>query len=441
MVSLAAAIGLSVLALSAPPAAPAGLPGTGLVRVTAGSPLPAGCEARGAQRGSEVEPSIAASPRDPGLLIAVWQQDRYLRAAAAGIGVSVSRDGGASWTAASVPGITDCTPQTNHASDPWVSFGGDGTAYVAALVGQPDRVGFRTRVAVATTRDGGASWSPPALLDAGGNGFNDKPAVTADPRRAGTAYAVWDLEASVYMSITRDGGATWSPPREIRRRPPGGGSVASTISVLADGSLLHSFLAYGPGGLRLAAARSPDGGASWSAPAVVARVPRGGSVLRSGRPAVRVLPVSGTGPAVTASGAVYAAFLDSGVSIDLVRSTDGGRSWTRPRASIRSTAGVFGPALAAAPDGTLALSYYAREPAGTASFWIARSADGATWTPRRVTAPFSLRLAPRSDGIAFLGDYSGLTATAGGGFAAAFAAAPPLAASGGSDVLVAPAGG
>ncbi|MEA2470734.1 MAG: hypothetical protein QOE38_1733, partial [Thermoleophilaceae bacterium] len=64
-----------------------------------------------------------------------------------------------------------------------------------------------------------------------------------------------------------------------------------------------------------------------------------------------------------------------------------------------------------------------------------------TWTPRRVTAPFSLRLAPRSDGIAFLGDYSGLTATAGGGFAAAFAAAPPLAASGGSDVLVAPAGG
>jgi hypothetical protein len=410
------------------------------VRLAGGSPLPAGCEARGAQRGSEVEPSIAASPRDPALLIAVWQQDRYAHAAAAGIGVSVSRDGGASWRGASVPGITGCTPLTNHASDPWVSIGGDGIAYVAALVGQPDHVGFRTRVAVATSRDGGDSWSSPALLDAGGNGFNDKPAVTADPRRAGTAYAVWDLEASVFMSVTGDGGGTWSPPREIRPRPPGGGTVASTISVLPDGSLLHAFLAYGSGGVRVAAARSADGGASWSAPATVAPVPRGGSVLRTGRPAVRVLPISGTGPAVTTSGAVYESFVDRGVSIDLVRSTDGGHSWTPPRAAVRRAAGVFGPALAAAPDGTLALSYYAREPGGMASFWIARSADGASWTPRRVTAPFSLRLAPRSDGIAFLGDYSGLTPVAGGGFAAAFAASPPLALSGSSDVLVAAGG-
>jgi hypothetical protein len=60
-------------------------------------------------------------------------------------------------------------------------------------------------------RDGGASWSSPALLDAGGHGFNDKPSITADPTRPGTAYAVWTLEGAAFMSRTRDAGASWSP--------------------------------------------------------------------------------------------------------------------------------------------------------------------------------------------------------------------------------------
>jgi hypothetical protein len=157
---------------------------------------------------------------------------------------------------------------------------------------------------------------------------------------------------------------------------------------------------------------------------------------------VRVLPLSGTGPAVAPSGVVYEAFTrrPEGGSVDVVRSADGGRSWSKPRAAVRHTRGVFAPAIAAAPDGTLALSYYAREPDGKASFWIARSIDGSSWQRRRVAAPFSLRRAPRSDRGAFLGDYTGLTPTR-GGFAAAFAASPPVATHGRSDVFVALAGG
>jgi hypothetical protein len=440
MLSLAVAAGLTALAFSQPPVAPAGLPNAQLVRLTGASPLPRSCEARGVQRGSEVEPSIASAPGVPGLLIASWQQDRYVRGGAAAIGAAVSHDDGASWRRTSVPRITDCIGRNNTATDPWVSIGPDGTAYVLALVGRPNNVGFRTRVAISRSRNGGDSWSRPALLDAGGNGFNDKPALTADPGRPGTAYAVWTLERWPYLSRTRDGGANWSPPRALRPRPRAGGTVSSTISVLADGSLLHVFLAYGPAGARIEAARSSDQGAHWSKPRRVA-------LLRLRRsapppPAVRVLPLSGTGPAVAPSGVVYEAFTrrPEGASVDVVRSADGGRSWSKPRAAVRHTRGVFAPAIAAAPDGTLALSYYAREPDGKASFWIARSTNGSSWQRRRVAAPFSLRRAPNSDRGAFLGDYTGLTPT-GGGFAAAFAASPPLASNGRSDVFVALAGG
>jgi hypothetical protein len=100
----AAAAAVLALALSAAPVAPVGLPGSGLTRLSGGSPFAHSCAARGVQRGSEVEPTIAAGAG--GLVVAAWQQDRYVRSAAAGIGARVSRDGGATWFVPDVPGIT-----------------------------------------------------------------------------------------------------------------------------------------------------------------------------------------------------------------------------------------------------------------------------------------------------------------------------------------------
>jgi hypothetical protein len=437
----AVAAGLGALALSLPPVAPVGLPGTALTRITGGSPFARSCTGAVAQRGSEVEPTLAASPDGSGLLVAAWQQDRYPAAAAAGIGVRVSHDGGASWSAADVPTITSCT-RRRYASDPWASIGADGRAYLAVLEGERNPRGFHTRIAVSTLGPGGSRWSSPALLDAGRNGFNDKPSVTADPFVPGRAYAVWTLEGTAFMSRTVDGGRSWAPPRMIARPPRPGGLLASTISVLRGGVLLHVFMAYGPGRLVLSAARSADGGAHWSRPLVVTRLPRSRAVSTGGRRArVRAIPVSGTGPAVTRSGAVYEAFTRAragGDSVAVVRSLDGGRSWSRPRVALRHRGTVFAPALVAGGGGgELALSYYAVSRDGRrAAFWIARSHDGVGWTRRRVAAPFPLRAAPVSGREAFLGDYTGLAAVP-GGFAAAFAAAPPVASAGRSDVVVA----
>jgi hypothetical protein len=308
-----------------------------------------------------------------------------------------------------------------------VSIAPEGTAYLAALVGRRTRNRFRTRVAVSASRDEGRTWSEPRLLQAGGNGLNDKPSLATDPARPGRAYIVWTLEGRAYLSATRDGGRSWSPARMIERPAERrGGLLSSTLSVLPDGRLLHVFIAYGPRGVRLEATRSRDAGATWSRAVVVARLRR-----RALRPPVRVLPISGAGAAVGA-GVVYEAIVQDGRAVQVLRSADGGRTWAHPQTVVRRELGVFGPAIAADRDGSLELTYYAREPGGMASFWVARSSDGVAWRERPVAAPFSLERAPKSGGAAFLGDYSGLTAGA-----AAFAASPPLASYGSSDVFVA----
>ena len=116
-------------------------------------------------------------------------------------------------------------------SDPWVSFGPDGTAYASGLAFNLGYPNWANSVAVATSRDFGASWQNVQPIP--GSAFTqfaqstDKNSTTADPRTPGTAYTVWDTlieptdnpddnphtaayTGPAYFSKTTDYGATWS---------------------------------------------------------------------------------------------------------------------------------------------------------------------------------------------------------------------------------------
>ena len=92
---------------------------------------------------AEVEPYVAINPRNPNNLIAVYQEDRYANDGANGVLAAVSFDGGRHWTVPALqyqPRFSRCAgADATHggdfelASDPWVDFGADGTAYFAAL--------------------------------------------------------------------------------------------------------------------------------------------------------------------------------------------------------------------------------------------------------------------------------------------------------------------
>jgi hypothetical protein len=414
-------------------------------RISSTSPYQ-GCRSAGANglfANAEVEPSLAADPHRQAL-IAVFQQDRFSTGAARGLAASYSRDVGEHWFETGLPFSACARGQTTgwpRASDPWVSIGPDSRAYV---------IGVGRGIAVATSSDGGHVWSSPLVLASNTAAYlMDKCTITADPTRAGFAYAVWQrfltrrsgppIESDTMLSITRDGGRHWSPPAVVLRHTKDAGDVASVV--LPDPRRHRLFhLAYwqaggfpGAGAAHLSlllVQTSRDGGRTWSKSRRIARIetvggnlrdPASGKVIRPGAPSFALEPISGR---------LYAAWQDARFSggdmdqIALTSSRDGGRTWAKPQRvdSGRDTLGIV-PVVAAAA-GTVAVSYYAVSGGRgrNSRLWLATLERGASSFKRRIVGrAFTLGDAPLLAGDPsllvppglFLGDYSGLAIAAG----------------------------
>jgi hypothetical protein len=429
--SLVAALALPALIAAD---APAQL-GAGATRISGDSPFPS-CSSRdrGAQRGAETEPHLAAAP--DGTLLAAWHQDRRTTGGSMALGVARSTDGGRRWRRVRVPGVTVCPVQGGEAtSDPWLSVGGDGIAYLASLPGRRHRGRLETSVVVNRSTDGGRTWSAPVTVSADRRG-NDKETLTAHPRRPGTAYIVWTKDASgVMFSRTTDGGATWSPPQAL---PNGRTLIDVRLTVLDDDTLVLTAISEA---FRrdVVALLSRDDGATWTAPARVARTDRrepGDADDRRRRLRTSLLH----SPALAADGRLHVAFpvgVGSRGGVYLSSSVDGS-AWSASRRIVRGAAVM--PVLAARADGRLALSWYdvSRNRRGArglpARFVTAISSDGGRSWRSRPRYAFDFLRAPLADRAAFLGDYTGLVA-GGRGFVAAPALPRPWARAGRSDIV------
>lgn len=435
------------------------------VRASAESPFPPGCSGpgRGGVRfaGSQVEPSLAVNPANPGHLVASWQQDRWSNSGADGLVAAVSLDGGASWTAAPLPvslcgGGAGRGGDFERATDPWVAISADGAVvHEIALAFSGTRFARKAILATRST-DGGLTWGDPVALAADDDpAFGlDKPSLTADPVHAGRLYAVWDRLTGLdgpaaastgpaWLARSSDGGLSWEPPRVIHDPGPDAQTISSQIVVLPDGALVDVFVRITAASAAepvfdVVAIRSTDGGETWTEPATVAALRAVGAVDPKSRRPVRageVVPSTAVDPA---SGALHVVWQDARFSggardgVALATSWDGGLTWSGPTQVNRAPgAQAFRPAVAVGAGGTLAVTYYDlrhdvaidAEHVWT-TFWKVTSADGgASWIEVPEGGPFDLRAAPDAGGL-FLGDYTGLVA-AGDGFVAAFSMAPP----------------
>jgi hypothetical protein len=196
---------LAVVGLLGLAAATAGAAELGrLVKVTGGASPFTGCRADqvGRQPGtnypnSEIEPWVAANPTEPGNLLAGHQQDRWSNGGSRGLVADVSRDGGITWRRSVPRGITLCTDGPfQRSSDPWVTFSPNGVGYFMHLAVNITPAGELGRNAMLVSRstNGGRTWGRPiTLIDENiPTVVNDKNSITADPRRPRYAYAVWD---------------------------------------------------------------------------------------------------------------------------------------------------------------------------------------------------------------------------------------------------------
>ena len=164
--------------------------------------------------------------------------------------------------------------------------------------------GGASSIIISRSTDGGVTWQTPvtARFDASFTVLNDKETVTADPSSPLTAYATWDRLVSpsenanpgafdhspafrgpAMFSKTTDGGVTWSNGRAIfdpgEKNQTIGNQIVVPTAGPAKGVLIDGFdLIQTKGGLgnnqretlSVAVIRSTDGGASWSQPIIVA---------------------------------------------------------------------------------------------------------------------------------------------------------------------------
>jgi hypothetical protein len=424
---------------------------------------------------AEEEPWVDVNPTNPNNLIAAWQQDRWSDGGAHGLVTAVSHDGGATWTE-TFPHFSTCAGGTaqnggayDRASDPWVSFGVDGTAYQVSL--SFNALDSVNAVLASRSTDGGNTWSEPwtILRDSGDRdvafAFNDKESVTADALTPGYAYAAWDrfvlpsgssrasiegaintrtFREPIWFSRTTDHGVTWEPARNIYDQNQFNGTIGSQIVVAKNGDLLDFFTEFlinknadKSRGEWMSVIRSTDKGVSWSKDSLkiapsrerIAFDPDTGRNIRAegGLPEVAI---------DRASGALYVVWQDASFSgvdeIAFSMSTDNGLTWSMPirvnqtpRSSNAANQQAFVPGVHVTPNGTVAVTYYdfrnnTAAPGVPTDYWIvhchASCTDPASWAGnenRLTSSSFDIEQAPAARGPFgyFLGEYEGLTNT------------------------------
>jgi hypothetical protein len=429
------------------------------LRVVSGpSPFAAGCPGPFDDltiTGHELEPMITVNPANPRNIVATWKQDVGPALQTRSDLVASSLDGGRTWTRRTIPGLTVCTGGTaTTGSDPWLSAGGDGTVYFSGLAADISTDPPTTAIVASRSRNGGRSWPVPATVAAPLAG-NEHDAITASPTLAGHAYMAWanflltfPRTNTLEFSRTTDGGASWSPPVLIDQPGPFALDFAPRILVLPDGTLLAVFaradFELGLGTLH--AARSLDEGRTWLPAVQVGAKPipprfidpeTGDELPQPAFPSAAVAP----------DGTVYVAFEDStsptAGAVGVARSRDGGRSWTS--ATLPGvTAFAFEPAIAVDAHGTVGVTWYdlrndrPGDAALTADVWFASSEDrGGSWRQTHVAGPTDLRTAPLP-AHNYVGEYQGLAGLPRGrGFAAIFTLAAPFAKDGPTDIFFA----
>jgi hypothetical protein len=354
-------------------------------------------------------------------VVSVFQNGRFVDGAATAIGFSSSLDGGRTWRAGLLPGLTTYSPspgESPRASDPVIAYDAVHGVWLANTL----IVGNTFSALYVSRSTDGITWSAPvtAARTSGLNLAYDKNWIVCDsgatsPFR-GSCYIAYNAVTSRRMSllISRDGGLTWSPPVTVDSSF-GGASIGAIPLVQPDGALTVVYI----GGDDMVASRSTDGGLTFGRPAVISR-----SIANDIR-GVRdpALPAA----TVDAAGRLYILWADcqlrptcNGNDLLLSSSTDGA-AWTAPTRLPRVGFDSFVPGIAAHPTvaGRLAVVTYLRTAAcslSTCRFGVAlmRSASGgARWSVQRLDAePMRPEWLADSNLGSFLGDYVGIAYTA-----------------------------
>lgn len=340
------------------------------------------------------EPSITVNPANPRNMIAIYllNNDMFVPNAASaqpgapsardaeqqiqGCNVAVTFDAGRTWKRAPLPANDVATdPVENNCSDSIVVFDRKGVAYVmASAYGSVGFVGD-SEYRMLTSRNGGRTWSRPAVVAPGmiGQGsrpqdydgvrtYDDRPWLTIDPQTRALFIDGTQVRAdgsgtgTVYLTASTDGGRTFSDPIVVPAADLGSAPLGAAFGTVA------------------LAVRPPSGEAGCSCLDFLTSTDNARRLHRTHT----TIPADG-GPQ-TAADPVHKGWFtvmtNPGNGYLLVyRTRDTGRHWQGPsRVGVQGTTAIK-PWLAYSPAGQVGLGWRATRPDGSYAFYAAASKD------------------------------------------------------------------
>ena len=261
-----------------------------------------------------------------------------------------STDGGVTWTyncapwpAAITGGVTGATFW--FGSDPALSWDSQGRAYACYMLISQSASASGAAIVVARSADNGASWQSLGTMV---NGIasttqgNDKEMMAIDNTTGqafshpGRIYVIWDAANAEKIAFS-DNGAAWTTVNF----PSNTGAIGGNVVVGADGTVYVIWSRYNVE--TIVFSKSIDGGATWSAPQVIATLALQSFGTNNTPPAQDKRGINGFGaididrnPASVSFGNLYVSFPDfptgttTGANLNtyIVRSTNGGTSWS-----------------------------------------------------------------------------------------------------------------
>ncbi len=401
------------------------------------------------------EPMLAENPNNPLNLVGgtkFFTDPAHYRFQ---IGYFASFDGGCTWTDGGVlPGFQK---QFTITSDISFAFGRHNDVYAGVLY--ETRPGM-SGIAVSKSTDGGKTFGNPVSVieTAESKVFHDKPWITVDTTngpRKGNVYVVWSYDygndcgqgnpcvQELAFSRSTDGGQSFSAPTFIEGsapfctnplpdRPPHSMRCDAAIGAIPvvepDGTIAVGFaVAFEtvediarslP--TRLVVTTSPDGGATWTSPVLIAIIHDVFGAFPPEKYRNESLPAFACDPK---TGQLYITWSDKGAGDpDILFSTsqDHGQTWAPPLRvnddAVGNGANQFQPQMAVAPDGVISISFFdtrldpshklidvylAQSVDQGASFLKNERVTTQSWDPA-VDAPID------EYGSQFIGDYQGL---------------------------------
>lgn len=360
------------------------------------------------REGNEV--TIAANPTEPGNVVA-GAKDYYPESAGDCVwdGIYHTKDTGESWESKNLPGSpwllinNQSKFERNSASqywcmsDPVVAFGPEGTLYYTFLAYQgdpvtgsaigkeatcmlnnatgavpcsgPNDVAFnRVSIGVMISADGGETISDTVMIDSGAFpvNFHDRQWVAVD-QETGAVYVAWTSIFApgnlVYRST--DQGQTWQGPVLLDPLPVAASTPAgeSPGQLFVDTGPEDTVYVSGCGSDGPYLATSTDGGETFSSWERVVEAPDEGmeASYRSGQICM-VAADETDGPHRGNLYTVYASTPDGHRDVFLVRSTDGGDSWSEPIQLDQDDTenDQFFPTISVNPNGVVDTAWYDR---------------------------------------------------------------------------------